>query len=563
MGKRRKKRLHVTSKNNLVFPDAGATVWEKAGNRIYWALQEGQPVVYKTDETGCKGVQVDVTAITKKDLKAIQFGVGNSSNNDGIVDGVRHISIGAKANWCDIDDLGVSSPKCGSPSVEDFYFGCIGCDKTYTLNVGVIDNQSMSYTKYNDHSVDYTGSFTTSCDSCDDCVVDPPSCDDIVCGLVDSLNGEKELKLGDLPYPDYKEYDAPRPFRVVKLHNSENSSKTYCLRPATNDNCSCGQCNAFAAVVSATVFGETVTFNGNLDPSADTFTMRHQLQNIVDQINEAFVRIKGRHSGHAYLTGGAQNILDCCPQQIHVNTCDPDFEITGLTAAESYNPFEKYACVRLDSVCKTCDSTDAVRNFTCGLRVISAPIKGDCNCYLEKPLSFYGRKVSFNVSGQGWKEGYYVMRTVQRMEQPRNFGNHIAWQEMQQSPGGKGRKWKRGSTKQGIFQLPSKDSRVVNAPKAECGKDYCSFRIEWNESKRDDGLTKADEYMSYFHVPTSDTLTMAAIEAFYAKVAEFNPQCNLLTPPECTALGANCTTGLDGCTPTPVPTPAPTPVAVP
>lgn len=546
MGKRRKKRFHITTKGDLCFPDAGSCVWEKAGKKIHWHIQEGQPVVYKTDETGCKGVAVDCTTLRQRDLKEIQFGVGHSSNQNGIVDGVRHISVG-KANWCNIDNLGVSSPKCGSPSVEDFYFGCIKCDQTYTVNVGVIDNQSMSYTKYNNHEINFSGSYTTNCDTCDDCPTGPPSCDEVVCGLVDRLNGEVDLSLGGDPYPDYKAYEPDRPFRVVKLHNLPNSSKVYCLKPVTVDNCSCKKCNGFDAVVSATIFGETIEFKGNLDPSSSAHTMRHQLQSIVDQINEAFVTIKGRHAGHAYLTGGSENIINCCPTQIHVNTCDPDFAIDGLTPAEEYNPFDRYACSKMEPVCQDCDSKDDVRNFSCGLRVISAPIKGDCNCYLTKPLSFYGRKVRFNVAGCGWTEGYYTMKTVQRMEQPRNFGTHIQWQEMQQTPGGKGRKWKRGSTKQGIFQLPSKDSRVVNAPTAVCGQDYCSFYAEWTEWRKDDNLRKCDEYMGYIHVPTCDKATMKCIEDFYAKVAEFNPECNLVEAPVCKGLDCTCSSAEDGC----------------
>jgi hypothetical protein len=512
---------HIVTRGDMAPVAAGQPVSVRAGKRRNYNVAEGQLVFYVKE--GATTRTVDAASLTVADIPKLLIGVGHiQDKKKGIVDSIRHIGV-EHISGCNLESLDVSAPRCGTPDVVDFYFGCIDCDHTYTVKVGVDDNLTRSYAPFMKSEAEYFVSATPDCNSCDNCPQEA-TCDAIVCDLVDRLNDDIRE---EFHYPDYKGMNKEIPYRAVKLHDR---SLIYCLSPIDTDGAECKNCYAFAGINKVVVGEASVDLVGTLNPADNTQTLRAQIQSIADQINEAFEAGPGRHAGHAFITGN--EFGTCCPIQLHVNTCDANFAIRNLAddadivPTKDYNPFTAHGSLQVDPNCQDCGSAPTTRNFDCGIRVIAAPIDATSSCYLEKPLAFYGRKVNIYPIGDGWAHKQWKVENVQRMVLPSGFGSWIQYQEYRQPVGGSGRDYSWSNTNQGWLNLPDARSRVVNAITADADEDYCSYHLISSYPKTNALSERAyGRVYSHVHIPSGDTTTKTAFENFLVALAAFSPGC--------------------------------------
>jgi hypothetical protein len=523
---------HIVTAGNVAPVAAGQPVWVKAGKRINYNVAPGQLVFY-VKENGTTRT-VDNATLVAKDVPNLFIGVGHiSDKTKGIVDSIRHIGR-EDINGCYLKDLDVSGPRCATPEVTDFYFDCVSCGEDYTIEVAVDDNFSRSFAPVMGSKQKFWATETIDCDTCDDCPP-TPTCDEVVCKLIDRLNDDIETSF----YPDYKKANIEVPFRAVKLHDT---SLIYCLSPLSTGS-DCKDCYAFPAISEVTVDNVATTLVGTLDPADNAQTLRGQLESVADQINQLFEDGPGKHAGHAYVAGTSYS--SCCPVQLHVNTCDPTFAIsdgvTPLVPTKNYNPLTTHGVLTVDPACQDCDSAATTVNFTCGIRVIAAPLKGDCSCYLEKPKSMYGRTIDITPLGNGWKNNRWKVEKIQKMTFPAGFGAWIQYQEYRQPIGGSGRDYSWSNENDGWLNLPDAKSRVNNAITARCDTDYCSYRMV-TEYPKTNHMEKRDfgNVYSHVHIPSNDTVTLAAWDAFLVSLTTLAPGCPPLETVECNPLAIPC-----------------------
>jgi len=526
---------HIVTKGNMAPVAAGQPVSVRAGKRRNYNVAEGQLVFYVKE--GHTTRTIDAGSITAADIPNLFIGVGHiQDKTKGVVDSIRHIGV-EHISGCNLEKLDVSAPRCGTPEVVDFYFDCIDCDHAYTLSVGVDDNRNRSYAPFMKSEAEYFVSTQVDCNSCDNCPQEA-TCGDLVCDLVDRMNGDIAQKFN---YPDYKGWERDLPYRAVKLHDR---SLIYCLAPQ-NDETGCENCYAFDAISKIIVDSVTIDLVGTVDPADSTQTLRTQLQSVADQINEAFENGPGRHAGHAYITGNSYG--KCCPIQLHVNTCDTTFQIRNtaddgnLTPSKEYNPLTTHGTLTQDPTCLDCGAQESTTQFECGIRVISAPLSGDCSCYLEKPLAFYGRKVNIYPSGEGWANKHWKVEKIQKMELPSGFGSWIQYQEYRQPAGGSGRDYSWSNNNEGWLNLPDSRSRVNNAITADCETDYCTYHLTSRYPKTN--VLERRDYgpvFSHVHIPADDTVTKTAFENFLVALAALSPGCPPVEAVTCDPLVQAC-----------------------
>lgn len=535
---------NVVTSGNYALATAGVPLFTVVGSgskkRLVYNVLPGQLVAYTV--TGGVSLTVDTGSLAASDINGLFIGVGVDTDGDGMTDDIRHIGIEGIAG-CNPDEVSTSSPRCGNPQVMDFYFDCTECDETYSVLVKVDDNETRSFSPWNKSSAEFVGSVTTQCSSCDDCPVEH-NCKEVACKLSDSLNGELDLKVANRLYPDWKGTGKSRPYFATRLHEN---SYTYCLSPTSADDCT--ECTDIAALTGVTINGTVYPFKANTRPGSPLLTMMGQIDGIVAQINEAFITeySEGQvgvnpHAGSAYVTGTYQ---DCCPLQLHINTCDAGFILHGAAApidpTTTSNPFEDYGTVDNDMNCIDCGDTVTQKVFPCGIRVIAEQVKGGCDCYMDKPLAFYGRTIDILPYGEGWRGKPWRKAEVQKMELPAGFGSFIQWLEYQDLPEGRGRRYSRSNVNQGWGNMPESKSRIKNAVTAKCDTSYCSYYLKTISDKRKLNNERGEITVhSNIHIPSGDAATVAAWEGFFTRLISFNPTCTQLSV-------VNCSTDMGSC----------------
>lgn len=647
---------HIVTSGNYGFASAvgNPPLFTRSGGRIVYNVSPGQLVAYVI-ENGATRI-VDAAGLDASEIYELYVGVGYDEKGIGETTTVRHIGI-EHISGCLPRALSASSPRCGAPQVIDFYFDCTKCDETYSVEVTVDDNQTRSFGPWMKSMAQFIGTITTSCSSCDDCPVEH-NCKEVACKLAQALNSDLDLKVGSGQYPDWKGKGLPRPYFATRLHST---SKIYCFAPQTEEG-ACKDCTYVAAVKGVLIRDTVYNFTGNLNPADSTQTLTSQLESIAHQINEFFKTEFGEYAyaGTAYTTG---SYSDCCPIQLHINTCDAGFQLIDANDVEvepqvSNNPFTVYGTVTPGANCVDCDdlavaarviltltdnaldtetvtigakvytfqdtltnvdgnvkigataaitlsnlvaainlgtgagtayaaattvhstvtavegagdtvvvtaktagtagnsiaSTETLTNgsfasatllgglagtspaavtYPCGIRIIAERIKGDCGCYIDKPLNFYGRKITVGPVSEGWRKKPWRVVEVQAMELPAGFGRMIQWLEYQTEPDGRGRQYSRSNKNSGTFNLPDKKSRV-NAVTAKCNENYCSYYLKSDIEKRFlDGSPGFLTVHSNVHIPSNDGTTVAAWETFQAALIALNPACKIISTATC------------------------------
>lgn len=352
---------HVVTSGNYAFAAPGQPLFTCIGSgqsaQIIYNVLPGQLVAYTV--SGGVATTVDDSTLAASDIYELYIGVGVDTTGNGITDDIRHIGI-EQISGCEPREVSTSSPRCGGPQVVDFYFDCTQCDETYSVMVSVDDNKTRSMSPFNKSFSDFVGSIVTNCSSCDDCPVEH-NCKEVACKLADALNGELNLKVANRNYPDWKGKGLPRPFHVTRLHSN---SYIYCLAPQTEEG-ACENCTYLNAITGAVINGNVYDFVAVTNPLDSTQTLLAQANSVVAQLNDAFITEYSLgqtgvnpHAGSAYATGTYQQ---CCSLQLHVNTCDANFQLLDvnkdpITPTTSNNPFTVYGTTTDTANCIDCDT---------------------------------------------------------------------------------------------------------------------------------------------------------------------------------------------------------------
>lgn len=516
---------HIVTQGNLGMAEGGQPLYTMAGprrdRRKAYNVVPGQLVAY-TKQVGAVPTIVDQSTLSLSNSKRIFLGVGVDNEGKGYTTAIRHIGI-EHVSSCALTEVQASSPKCGSPAVQDMYLK-INKPGTYAVLLRVEDQKTRDYAPMFKGYEEFQAVTSVTEDEFEDPAFDP---DIVVCKLIDQLNNKLDLKIKDKDYPDWKGKGLKRPFHATRLHDN---SITYCFSPTEIEDCE--TCTHIDAVISATVGGQTVTFTGNVDPADNTKTLRAQLDHIANQINEAFEDDEGEYAqtGSAYVTG---SYSDCCPIELHVNTCDATFALqtTGaaaITPKTSVNPFTEYGTFTNVKECIDCGDSETSTSYTTGFRVISEQVSTKCGAYINQPMTTYFRKVEITPIADFF-DGDWQTVDIQKPENPGQFGSQIQWYEYQQDVGGEGRNHKRSNYLRGWIPVPDDLSRA-NSLLAKCDLDYCSYYTQFEMDRKgaiDAQAARPLQIDGYIHVPAKDVTTKAVVEQFLTELATFSPKCEV------------------------------------
>jgi hypothetical protein len=529
---------HLVTSGNFAFVATGTPLYKlvKTGEKFkkYYNVAPGQPVMWV--ESSTPGNIPDTIApadLTLTDLANLKIGVGYSSLGNGMTDAIRLLSP-LDVQGCTIDKLDATDAQCAVPWIKAVYPECVSCD-TVSARVRVYDNQSISFS---DHPLkayqEFVGSYTPDCSSCNDCEK-TATCDEVVCGLVDALNNDTDLRIQGDPYPHYYNTGLERPYTAFKIHNTW---KSYCIAPEIGSGCT--ECNTIDALTSFTIDGEEYDFNLT-DPASSGETLQtlvDQLEIAVDLINEKFTEVLGRHSGKAFLSRGEGK---CCPVQLFVTTCDETFEIAGLNECES--AVEQWPEFVTSGYCKQCGSTEDTTTPSCGIGVFVKPDVEPCNCWdLNQPKQFNSRWIEIDIisgTGNDNTPKYTKNATLLEGQVASNYGSQIQYLEYANNIdaiGFEGFQYEIGNEPSGWLGIPRKSSRLRKSITADCNKSYCTYYLR-HKAQTEKGPLKTFINMfidGYVHVPENDFTTKLDMNDLFAKFVELVPQeCKVLTGASC------------------------------
>ena len=512
---------HIVTSGDYTMVAAGQRLFDcpncRAGRdaKIFYNVAPGQLVAYTIDSATLQPITVDSTTLNSV-TGDLYIGVGVDTDGDGAADDVRLLA-GEKLDKCLLDETSVSAPVCGQPQILAAYLDCVKCWETYAVQFRYSDNRTRSFGLNRADQNEITAAIAPECSSCDDCSP-TANCEEVICKLVDALNNEFDYTLsnGDA-YPDKKVVHTTQPYRAVRLHDNWN---VFCINP-TGAACDCEGCIATDVIESAVINGTVVNFSGNVNPSNNAQTLLAQLKNIAQQIECAFDDLIGPHSGFAFVASGGPD--SCCPWQLHVVTCDDDFELHGASGAldvcDAINPYPGFAS---RATCVDCGESPAADYVpTCGLAVIIEQPEIDCGCFIDKPLAWYGRMGDLTFVKD--LDSYSPIVKATELLAPRfpeNFGAWIQWLEYSQETGGKGREYRDVNARQGWLGLPDQVSRARNAITfADCNKSYCTYYLGHFNRRRPVidrvNLSNVNRLSSYIHIPSDDVSTLNSWETFY------------------------------------------------
>ena len=508
----------------------------KIKQKIFYNGSPGQLVAYTYDvNTSTVPVTVDPGDIATLTTD-LYVGVFVDLDNDGVADDVKLLA-GEKFDKCNVLQASVGTPACGQPVVEAATADCVECNTTYQAKVTIDKSTTRSWGPWNKTGAEIMGTYTPECNGCDTCpsTVDPK---EVICGLVDSLNDEIEVKIMDRLYPDWKQRGSDKMYRVVRGHDNWY---TYCLTPDAAD-CN-GDCNTIAGIKQVVVDEgggneATTVFSGNLNAADPTKTDLGMVKNIAQQIELAIEAALGPHTGFAVVTQGATS---CCAMQLHVITCDANFRLDDVTDTEitpCTSAVDTAFTFPTEWTCADCgDSAPADYTPPAWMAVIAEPEAPECGHYLDKPKAFYGvtAKIEFIKDANDYAP---IVKTKTLLESitPRNMGSWIQFLEYHHGlQGGRGRNNRDGNYRRGWAGLPDKTSKI-NVPDAKCGSMYCSYFMDHERVYKNEIASNYEvvRFHSGIHVDTNDDVTLTDAEALFdALITANNNNCKVIGTASC------------------------------
>ena len=504
------KNLPLTPRNVKLFTE----VKPRRGRTLALNGVVGAPVAF-TLTSADEYLTVDQTDIAN--LKTpLYLGKFIDPNNQGYATDVQLIA-GEKMSTCNLTDLFVTKPSCGSPTIKATSIDCVKCHKTYRAMLSIQDNSTISYGQV-DVPEQYFATYHPQCASCTDDCDQEANCKDITHGIVDALNNADYPTGPDgEPYPDYKpaNFLHNKNWRAVVGHENWN---TYCI--SANDSTDCEGCTTVNKVVSATINGVVKPFVRNVDPSNVTKTLLGQLEDIALQIEDFYETAIGRHAAFAFVTKG---VTSCCPVQLHVVTCDPGFVLTVLNDSDVAGPMAQCPIDTDMSYMPQVKWKDCISPATtavtpaCWIAVIAYPKAPDCeNCEIHEAPIFGGINIDITFLKDSVSDYGPIIskKTLLEGSWPENTGLQVRWAENQfNEPGGRGRRYSFVNRRDEPYGNLDKTSRWKNVVTAKCDSSYCSVKLTYKQpidNAFGSGVIES-YYDTVLHFDTNDTSTITTV----------------------------------------------------
>lgn len=494
----------VTRGNLGLFP-SGQKVVSPIDGQKYNGLRNGEPVLYDP----VSGNSLDVADIAT--AKAVRFGVGYSPDGGLLATQIRHLGGGNNVDLCKTNlDIKIEQSGCATPQVIDFDFGCTITGKSYLIGIDIDDWFKRSYFKEGANSsllIDMLSELS-GCQNCSEA----ENCAELACQAAAKING---MWLKHYPGTNRLGMNTDKPghglFAAQKFVN--NVSITI---PDSNEEAGCGAGCAVKGITGISATGlDLVPLVNTTDPAAPGQTLVEQLPTVRDQINAA---LAGK--GHAYIKK-----LDCCNYSIEINSCLEDITIrfadnststgTVTPAFSSYTP---------NQPCVGCDEPQTAE-FTCGVRIYVDPLELPCHCAYPdgNPPSWFGRKVTIDVLGEGWKNTSYKVTEVEKQTVWQGTGYQVQLNELMQSNGGEGFDYAYGKDyTPGHIPLPAPGSAAANASVAKCDDMYCIWSVVTEDHLA--GYHHArhvsnSQTVNWVNVPRQDLNTIEVIQDVFQALA--------------------------------------------
>lgn len=504
------KKLVVASSGNLAVKAAGGNVFTASANKKQMYTVKTGEIVFYNPKTGATYDQTNIAG-----AENVRLGVGVGKKGQ-LADNIRLITrdtlkfndTGCQ-NYCWSDNL--TTPVCSQPKILDLYFCSAKCGETVSITLEVDTPLLREYMPADERQkYTFTATPDCGCETCDGEV----NMDNVICQLVDKINGNFRKARYDQFFGGNDERDLIQPLKAAKLFVGANTSRQYCLSVGST---TCENCTEIGAITGATINGETVAFVGTT--ISDTKSSINQVEGIVEQLNNALAAI----GGSAYIERGES---DCCPIKLHVNTCDTGFELLGeddedvITPCASDNPF--HAVPVVNTGCVNCDTESTTTTYNYGIRLFLDPIDlelDDLHGY--PPTQFYPYlHQDIRLAGQkGFGCCPVVEYVVQEQVLSEGLGYLYSEEELGQHNGGLGRGYHYDTPVDNVRLLPAKNQAYTSMT-IDPRINYNVYSILLKRTVDDNYPTGAavrtytDQYRLL--IPQSDTTTKTSFDLVLA-----------------------------------------------
>lgn len=493
------KQLLVATSGDFAVKAAGGNVYTGSANKKnLYTVKTGEIVIYNPKT----GLTYDNTTISGATHLNIGVGIGKKGQ---LADNIRLItrdtlkfnSTGCQ-NYCWYDNL--VTPSCSQPKVLDLYFCSAKCGETVSITLEVDTPLLRSYMPYDERQkYTFTATPDCGCETCDGEV----NMDDVVCQLVDKINGTFRRARFDQFFGGNNEGDLIQPFKAAKLFVGAATSKQYCLSVGSTDCQNCTQIDAIDAVV---VQEETINLVGTTISSSKSAL--NQIDSIVEQINDA-LKVVG---GSAYIERGEGA---CCPIKLHVNTCDASFALFGdgdeIAPCEEENPFQ--AVPNASQGCVNCDTVATTTTYSHGLRIFLDPVDLNIDDLHGYPPDTFYKDLHQNVRLAGQK-GFGCCPAVEYVVQEQALSEGLGYlfvsREIGQHNGGLGRQYLYDTPRTTLHGLPEKNTAFTSTT-IDANTNYNVYHMRLKRTGDDNQVSGApvrtytDDYSLL--IPQGDTTT--------------------------------------------------------
>lgn len=246
----------------------------------------GMFVFYSSDDATRTSVDPSATPTVKN----LVMGIYYSRTKNAVITEILKVA-GEKLIPEQIVGGASAVPIVGRGEVGRATATCVAKNKLYSIKASIESNRTRQELDWN-KKLEIVGHYDTSvnpaCDTCDDNTV----CLDIMKGIVDDLNGDKDT--GD--FPAYRREPIPVKFFIYHRYNNE-----FCLDGVES---SCGYCDSFTGIKGIDIQGRQVLFGTTL--ATTTTSHQSQMAELLNKIDCAFEA----HQGKAWW--GQGTIADPC-----------------------------------------------------------------------------------------------------------------------------------------------------------------------------------------------------------------------------------------------------------
>ena len=291
----------LVGKNDVGVLPAGIQVFSCPGGNCKKGLSfpveavVGMWVFYSADDPTRTSVDPSATPNTNN----LIMGQYYSRHGNAVITEIMKIA-GEKITCDQIISGASSAPIVGRGEVGRATASCVRKNKLYSVKASIESNrtrQELARNKKLEIIGQYDSSVNPSCDDCDDTT----ACLDVMKGIIDDLNGNKDT--GD--FPTYVREPIP-----VKFFLWHQFSSVFCLDGVES---SCNGCDSFTGIKGVEIGGVSHVFGTTLNTS--TTSHQSQLGELIKNIDCAFEA----HTGKAWL---GQGTIDgsCVTTSLVINT---------------------------------------------------------------------------------------------------------------------------------------------------------------------------------------------------------------------------------------------------